>query len=284
VPRLLLVLAIGWALPAFAGPVEDAALKAHAVVEANCADIAGPTATMTSALAVVAPVLDEVSRTYEQYKEPSLLFWRGVLLACLSNEEPAKLDLETFAADPGNQRFLPDLVRDAERRLRQISRGGTGGAAAPSGLEFGPAATVSVGGGYDGLLTPAEGHHYGSVGVEGSIGIVGPLRAVVFGRFGVGTPHDTPEPQRSGLIPFGAGLAARLGDPIAFRAAVRFEATPNTLTEHGGPLLPGVTGVFGGAFQLGEAPLELRPEVGVGVLGTYAHLMAGVSVGVRLGE
>ncbi len=266
---------------AWAGPAEDAALQANQVRDLHCAEMAADrTSSMTSALVAVAPVLDEVSRVYEQTKAPYLLYWRGVLLQCSGQEARATEDLSTFVADPGNQRYLPDLVRDGERRLRHLDRGG----AAPPEIEFGPRATVSVGGGYELLVDSASPHHYGGLGLDGSIQIVGPLRAVVFGRFGWGTATEGADGiQRSLLIPVGAGIGLRLGDALGFRAQVRLDVAPNQVPELGGDALVGISGVVGGAFQLGSIPLEIRPEATFGVLGGFFHFSAGLSVGVRLG-
>ncbi len=180
---------------AWAGPAEDAALKANQVRDVHCAEMAADrTSSMTSALVAVAPVLDEVSRVYEQTKAPYLLYWRGVLLQCSGQEARATEDLDTFVSDPGNQRYLPSL-----------------------------------------------------------------------------------------LIPVGAGVGVRLGDALGFRAQVRLDVAPNQVPELGGEALVGISGVVGGAFQLGEIPLEIRPEATVGVLGSFFHFSAGLGVGGRLG-
>ena len=278
--RLLLAMLL-LASPAWAGPAEDAALKANQVRDQHCAEMAADrTSSMTSALVAVAPVLDEVSRVYEETKAPYLLYWRGTLLQCSGQESRAREDLRTFVVDAGNQRFLPDLVRDAERRLRHLEPGGP----QPVGLDFGPRATVSLGGGYGLLADASSPHHYGGLALDGSIQIIGPLRAVVFGRFGWGTARETVDgTERSALIPVGAGVGVRLGDAFGFRAQVRLDVAPNQVPELADEAMVGISGLVGGAFQLGAIPIELRPEATFGVLGTFFHLSVGVSVGVRIG-
>ncbi len=85
------------------------------------------------------------------------------------------------------------------------------------------------------------------------------------------------------MLPFGGGIALRLGDAAAFRGGVLLELAPNEFPEHGAPLLVGVAGLIGGAFRLGDSALELRPDVTVGVLGARLHLGAGVALAVRFG-
>ena len=277
-PALLL------ASTAWAGPAEDAATRASEVREVHCAEMAADrTGSMTSALAAVAPVLDEVSRAYEEAKTPYLLYWRGVLLQCSGQLVRALEDLTAFADETDNQEILPDLVRDARRRARRLERTGVDPATAQR--SFGPRATIAIGGAYVLVADPTSPFHYGAASLDGSIGIVGPLRVVAFGRLGWGPLRETADgPERSALVPFGAGLGIRLGDAVAFRAQVLLNVAPNDFAEHGGPALLGVSAALGGAFQLGASPLELRPELTVGVLGASLHLSAGASVGLRIGR
>lgn len=274
----LIVLLI--ATPAFAGPAEDAALRATEVRDEHCADMAQDrTSSMTGALVAVAPVLDEVSRVYDETGEPYLLYWRGVLLECSNQESRAVNDLQAFAADPVNRSQLPELVRDAERRLRR-----QGVTVSPSTDTPGaPRVVIALGGAYDLLANDVSPHHYGGVSLAGSFGLVGPLRLIGFGRFAVGAEEQGPDgPQRSALVPFGVGAQARLGDEVAFRIGGLATFLVNQVEDHEFAFTAGATALIGGAFKLGPAPLELRPELELGFLGPLFHASAGVSLAVRL--
>ena len=110
--------------PALAGPAEETALKATDVADAHCAGLAADRTTeITSSLIAVASALDAVSRVYAETGAPHLLYWRGVLLQCSSQEERATGDLRAFVDDFDNQHTLLPLVRDALRRLRRLETG-----------------------------------------------------------------------------------------------------------------------------------------------------------------
>ena len=266
------------ASPAWAGPAEDAALRATDVRDEHCADMAQDrTSGMTAALLAVAPVLDEVSRVYDETAASFLLYWRGVLLECSNQEARAIVDLEAFADDADNLAALPQLVQDARRRLRRL---GSSEAPGPPPITA-PRLIIALGGNYD-LVADVDAYHYGGVGLQGSIALAGPLRLLTFVNFSVGPPHvGAPEPERAALVPWGLGAELRVGDEVGFRAGGLFSLVVDGDDQSGFALLPGFSGLVGGAFKLGPAPLELRPELEVGVL-LYFHLRVGVSLALRL--
>ncbi len=99
----------------------------------------------------------------------------------------------------------------------------------------------------------------------------------------VGSPHvGTTEPQRSALVPFGIGLQGRFGGDVAFRIGGLATFAVNQVESLGPPFTAGATAVIGGAFRLGETPLELRPELEVGFLGPFFHFTGGVAVAARI--
>ncbi len=269
--------------PVRAGPAEDAALRATEIRDQHCADTAQDRASgVTGALAAVVPVLDEVSRVYDETAAAFLLYWRGVLFECMGREDRAIDDLQRFADGDENQAQLPQLVQDAERRLRRLGVGRSVGGDAPSFAA--PRVTIAAGGNYE-LLADASPYHYGGGGLQGSVGLVGPLRLLAFVRLSVGPPHGGVDaPERSGLVPWGVGLAARIGDDAALRVGgvATFALDGDEVGGYG--LLAGASALFGGAFQLGPIPLELQPEVRAGFLGARFHLTGGVSVAVRIGS
>ena len=146
-----------------------------------------------------------------------------------------------------------------------------------------PRVVIALGGGYELLANESAPHHYGGVSLAGSFQLIGPLRVIGFGRFAVGTPHvGTAEAQRSALVPFGVGLQARIGDTTAFRVGGLATFLVNELEDVGPVFSAGATFLIGGAFQLGESPLELRPELEVGFLGPFLHFTGGIAIAVRI--
>ena len=276
--RCLSLIVLLLAAPAWAGPAEDAALHATDVRDEHCADMAQDrTSGMTGALLAVAPVLDEVSRVYDETHASFLLYWRGVLLECSNQEARAVADLEAFAADADNQATLPQLVQDARRRLRRLS---SGPAPTPPPLK-GPRLTVALGGHYD-LVADGQANHYGGGGLQVSVGLVGPLRLVGFISLSVGPPHlGAPAPERAALLPWGVGAEARFGDASAFRIGGLASFVPLGDDVGGYTVRPGVSALVGGSFQLGQAPLELRPELEIGYLLGF-HLRVGIAIALRV--
>ncbi len=278
--RWLALVLILVAAPAWAGPAEDAAVRATEVRDKHCADMAQDrTSGATGALVAVAPVLDEVSRAYDETRAPFLLYWRGVLFECTNQEARATTDLTEFVGSPENQSQLPQLVQDAHRRLRRL---GTG-APAPPPKPTAARLTVALGGQYE-LLADDGPYHYGGLGLQGSLALVGPLRLLAFVRLSVGPSHEgVASPERSALVPWGVGLVARVGDDVALRVGGVATFSINVADDGGFWLLPGASAVIGGAFKLGPAPLELQPELQIGFLESYFHFRAGVSIAVRIG-
>lgn len=74
--------------------------------------------------------LDQTLRESE-VPQPYLLYWRGLLAACLGKDEQARSDLEGFvnasafltAAAPEREGQLKSMVGDSQRRLRRLTRG-----------------------------------------------------------------------------------------------------------------------------------------------------------------
>ncbi len=73
------------------------------------------------------------------------MYWRGALAQCLSQEERALEDLQTFVEVRGESTLWAGLVDDAKKRIRRLSKraGGSMGSAPAPGLAPG----ISVGAG-----------------------------------------------------------------------------------------------------------------------------------------
>ena len=106
-------------------PAPDAAAAAQAaaeVVDLHCASVdAGKSTESAEALVAVTPVLARVSRAHDATGETYLLYWRGVLGACVGQEERGIADLENFLASAGDDPAYAAQVREAGARLRRLT-------------------------------------------------------------------------------------------------------------------------------------------------------------------
>lgn len=97
------------------------AQEADAVVTEHCSDAAVADGTQAArAVATVSSVLARVSEVHDATGEPWLLYWRGVLQACIDREERAIEDLQAFLATPDPGDVNKAQREDAERRLRRL--------------------------------------------------------------------------------------------------------------------------------------------------------------------
>ena len=104
-----------------AASAEDVAVEAAQIVELHCSDaVADDTTTAAQSVTAVSPTWARVSEQYEASGEPWLLYWRGVLGACLNQDKKAIEDLDGFVAALGDDPAWSESVRDAERRLRRL--------------------------------------------------------------------------------------------------------------------------------------------------------------------
>ena len=100
------------------------ALEAQLTVEKYCANAAGDDVTLAAnSVVAVGAVWAAVSAEADAGTESYLLYWRGVLGACLKQSEKAEDDLERFIAEASSDEGLAALVKDATRRLRRLQRG-----------------------------------------------------------------------------------------------------------------------------------------------------------------
>ncbi len=107
---------------------ESLALEAAQVQERHCARAYGRDMTRAlQSIAEVAGVWARVSEQYEKSGESYLLYWRGVLAQCMDQEEKGLIDFKAFVSRSGSSSLWAALVRDADRRIRQLERKTAGG-------------------------------------------------------------------------------------------------------------------------------------------------------------
>jgi len=105
---------------------ETLALAAARVQNEHCADAYGVDTTRAlRSIATVGEVWAQVSEQYERSRETYLLYWRGVLAQCMDQEARGLDDLKGFVTRAGSSTLWIDLVKDANRRIRQLERRGT---------------------------------------------------------------------------------------------------------------------------------------------------------------
>lgn len=151
---LSLVAAPAWAQEAL--PPEQAAQQASQVVERWCDDVAaGDTIGAAEAVAEVAAAWADVGRAHEAQPLPYLLYWRGVLGQCLSQDERALLDLRRFVGLAREDAEQAAVVEDARRRIRMLERGDRRPAPARGGV--GPGLGVGIGVAAAGLAATVTG-------------------------------------------------------------------------------------------------------------------------------
>ena len=283
----LLLLALLVPRPAFAGPAEEAAMEAYAFQQRYCAEVAGATSTTTAteALSEVTTVLSRLSKTWDEEGSPFLLFWRGVLLQCVEQDERAAADLEGFLALSGISEDYPSLAKDARRRLRSLAHAQAG---TPEPLPA-PTVAIGVGGGYQLTAAPSDPYHFGLTSIDVSIKLVGILRLNVFARPSFTGPlrHESGvmvEPrQYTTLLSFGLGPELRWEGPVRPSVSLRLQLAPDDGAHAAGKLLVGALVGSGLDIGLGRSPLALRPMVEVGFLSRLFVLRGGLQVVVGLG-
>ena len=280
-----------------AGEAEDAALATHAVRQKYCAEAATEKNTaVAKALAEIMPVFVQVSEVYDATQEEFLLYWRGVLQECIGKEELAQQDLQAFIASKAAGAF-PDLATDASRRLRRMRRLAARGAGRLSRGQDAPLFLLGVGAGMSRLVVPEVSEfNYFLAQIDLSVRLVGPLRAVVHGRFSISESYDEAgvwqgegEGARSVLALFGAGVEVRIPGPVSPRFGALFQLAPNPESEefggaedeYGGGVLVGAAGLVGVDIPMGTSPVSLRPQAEIGFLGT-AFLLR-ISLGAAFG-
>lgn len=145
--RILFALLLGL-LPQLASAATSAeiAVEAARVRDELCSDAAGSDTTLAATVSTqVSEVWGQVSAAYEASPEPYLLYWRGVLEQCLDLEERARLDLERFLLESGDDTAYVALARDAKRRLRRLAAGERGGSKAAPAVVLGVATGAGAG-------------------------------------------------------------------------------------------------------------------------------------------
>ena len=112
-----------------ASPEDDEATAQALAMEAlnakdqHCADVAGGQAELAAqSMGAVSDVWGRISAHLGKSKKVYLLYWRGVLAQCLSQEERALEDLQNFLAEREDSSLYAQQVADAKKRISQISR------------------------------------------------------------------------------------------------------------------------------------------------------------------
>ena len=128
---------------------------------------------------------------------------------------------------------------------------------------------------------------YLAVPVDLDVRIAGPVRAAVFGRVAVGARKtgvaDPDQRLLPLLLPFGGGLLVRLDGVVSpvFGVLAHFAVDENQDARR---LLAGPTGWLAADIALGRSPLAVRPHLGVGSLGRWFHLRAGLQIVLGVGR
>ena len=130
--RVAVILSILVALPSTAGaqsaaePEEDVAVNAARVHDEHCTAVAGVDSQAAGqAMQPVTEAWVRVSQEFEGNPRAYLLYWRGVLAQCLSQEDKAVADLAKFVgwyrdAGPTSRNTYSALDKDARKRLRRL--------------------------------------------------------------------------------------------------------------------------------------------------------------------
>lgn len=106
---------------ATAGPADDAALEAAEVAGEHCANLSSRRPEeIVRANKVVADTLEKLQGAIDASQEPTLLYWRGILVQCLDRPETAIVDYEAFIASKGGDAMYASMVREAKARLNRL--------------------------------------------------------------------------------------------------------------------------------------------------------------------
>ena len=124
--KSLLILCLSLlAVPASAAERDEAAeavaLEANRVRDELCGAGADKNTTLAAkSLAEVTNVWAQVSEELDRSRKVYLLYWRGVLGQCLSQEERAIDDLSSFVRSQQGRSLWDSLVKDAQLRLQRL--------------------------------------------------------------------------------------------------------------------------------------------------------------------
>lgn len=117
-------LSVGPAAANEASEAQRAAEAAAEVVDRHCADVVAGRATESAeAVAAVSLVLAQVSRAHDAGGVAYLLYWRGLLNACVGLEERGVEDLQAFLAGVRDDPAYAAQATEARARLRRLTRG-----------------------------------------------------------------------------------------------------------------------------------------------------------------
>jgi hypothetical protein len=282
--RLAIPLMALMLLPTLASADEatEIAVRSHAFHQQYCADVASGTTTASlEAMTKVVPVLTRLSQVYDRTGTTYLLYWRGLLLYCTGQEERAGDDLRLFLTWAPNEATFPTLWKDAKRRVRRLpaqTRDSTLEAGGP------PRIGIGVGGVFE--LTAGEGvaHPYGGLAIDVTLLSPTVLGGAIVLRAAASGPAREPdgstsEPVRRSLLPvIGGGAVLRFGERVRPRFLLGFQVGMGNSNSQALGALPGVLAQAGVEFQLGDAPLAIRPGVEVGSLGRFFDLRAGLQL------
>ena len=101
----------------------EAATAAQSIHSEHCADVAArDNSIVARAVHTVSATWLQVSDAYKASPEPYLLYWRGVLGACLGQEDRAIEDLQAFVDQSADEGAYSAMVREARRRVRRLNR------------------------------------------------------------------------------------------------------------------------------------------------------------------
>ena len=123
--RIAVLLSILVALSSTAGAqsaAEEVAAKASKAHDTYCAEVAGVGDESDAALALVevGAAWAEVAQVYEATGTEWLLYWRGVLAQCLSQDDRAAEALIAFLESDTATEGLAAMVGDARKRLKRL--------------------------------------------------------------------------------------------------------------------------------------------------------------------
>ena len=112
---------------------EHLAVEASNVQNDHCADAASKADTGgLRSISTVSNTWVRVSERYDLSGESYLLYWRGVLAQCMDQEERALTDLKQFITRSEGNSLWAALIKDAQRRVRQLDyKTGGGGRGGP---------------------------------------------------------------------------------------------------------------------------------------------------------
>lgn len=144
-----IALVLGAPVIALASPAPTAiAVRAAQTHEEHCSTVEGTDRTDSArAIAEVSAVLGDVSEAWDLTGETYLLYWRGVLSACIGQSDDARSDLSAFLESADAKGPLSSLRTEAKRRLRRLDVGGRPAASAARPGSPGAGFAIALGSG-----------------------------------------------------------------------------------------------------------------------------------------